>query len=117
MPESVILEKALEDPLLSKFELGHRRLYYPLGLPLEVLTNSLAVIDAAAQNWGDFSQSFDRPPMRIALGVREGADTEPLPPKSNFVSREHLMAIVANAKNFMMCDFSKPIRSAGSRPR
>ncbi len=35
------------------------------------------------------------------------ATAEPLPEKSNFVSREHLMTIIANTGNFMTCDFQQ----------
>jgi hypothetical protein len=105
MPGSFILQQVLEDPMLSNFEMGLRRLYYPLGFPLEVQTNSRQVIEAASEAWGLFSQSFDITPMRLALGVRKADLTEPLPAKSNFMAREHLMSIVINADNFVVCDF------------
>jgi len=106
MPESFI-QQLVEDPMLSKFELGFRRLYYPLGFPLEVQTNSREVIDAASESWGLFSQSFDIAPMRFALGVQEALTAEPWPAKSRFVAREHLLAIIANPANFVMCDFQQ----------
>jgi hypothetical protein len=104
MSKSVIL-RALEDPVLSRFELGHRRLFYPLGFPLELQTNSRQVIDAASEHWGMFSKNFDIAPMRLALGVREVAEAEPLPENSTALSREHLLTVIANADNFMVCDF------------
>jgi hypothetical protein len=107
MSQSVVLPQALEDPVLSKFELPHQRLYYPLGFPLEVQTNSREVLDAAADIWGPFSRTFETAPMRLALGVREVAEAEPLPAKSNILSREHLLAVIANTDNFLMCDFQQ----------
>ena len=104
MPES-LLRQLVEDPMLVKFELGHRRLYYPLGFPLELQTNSHQVVEAAEECWGSFSQSFNIAPMRLALGVKKAVKTEPLPAKSTFVAREHLLAIIANPDNFVMCDF------------
>jgi hypothetical protein len=106
MPGSFILQQVLEDPLLSGFELGLRRLFYPLGFPLEVQTNSRKALEAASEAWGLFSQSFDIAPMRLALGVREADQPEPLPAKSNFMAREHLMSIVVNADNFVVCDLN-----------
>jgi hypothetical protein len=106
MPGSFILQQVLEDPLLSSFELGLRRLFYPLGFPLEVQTNSRKALEAASEAWGLFSQSFDIAPMRLALGVREADQPEPLPAKSSFMGREHLMSIVINADNFVVCDFN-----------
>src|SRR2546429_2650206 len=105
MPESLI-QQVVEDPLLSNFELGLRRLYYPLGFRIEVQPNSREVIEAASEAWGLFSQSFDIPPMRLALGVRPANQAEPLPAKTNFMAGEHLMSIVMNADNFAVCDFN-----------
>jgi hypothetical protein len=107
MPQSVILQQAVEDPVLSKFEMGHRRLYYPLGFPLEVQTNSCRVIEAASETWGLFQQSFDIAPMCLALGVRQTTEAEPLLAKSNILSREHLLTVIANADNFLTCDFQR----------
>src|SRR5579872_3261028 len=101
------LQYAIEDPMLAKIELGFRRVYYPLGFPLEVQTNSPEIIDAASESWGQFSQSFDAAPLRLALGVRDAVVAEPLPAKSTFVAREHLLAVIANAGNFVLCDFEQ----------
>src|SRR5579864_5200598 len=106
MPESST-QQIVSDPVLSNFELGLRRLYYPLGLPLELQTNSQNVIDAASEAWGSFSQSFEIAPMRLALGVKEGAEAGPLPVRSSFLAREHLMAIIMDADNFVMCDYQQ----------
>lgn len=105
MPESSTLQYAVEDPLLTKFELPLHRLYYPLGFPLELQTNSAEVIEAASENWQFFSQSFDLPPLRIALGVREGVFAEPFSAQPVFCAREHLMSIILDAQNAVMCDF------------
>src|SRR5579864_1827402 len=106
MPES-FTQQIAADPVLSKCELGLRRLYYPLGFPLELQTNSREVIEAATEAWGLFSQSFNIAPMRLALGVKEGVETGPLPSKPTFLAREHLMAIIIDPDNFVMCDFQQ----------
>jgi hypothetical protein len=106
MPES-FTQQVAEDPLLSRFDLGLRKTYYPLGFPLEVQTNAREVIEAAAEDWGLFSKSFDIDPMRLALGVKEAAQEEPLPLQSTFLTREHLLAIIVNPDNFVMCDFER----------
>src|ERR1700684_1508575 len=105
MPGSFILQHVLEDPMLSKSELDLRRLYYPLGVPLEVQTNSRLVMEAASETWGRFSKSFEIPPMRLALGVRDGAHDEPLSLKSTFLTREHSLALLMTADNFVVSDF------------
>lgn len=116
MPESFILQQVLEDPMLVKFELGLRRLYYPLGFPLEIETNSPDVLEAAAENWGLFSPAFDLPPLRLAVGVCECPGAEPLPEKSAFFAREHLMSILINQANFAVCDFEQAYSYAWVTP-
>ena len=104
MPQSFALQGVIEDPLLSRFELGLRGLFYPLGFPLEVQTNSPDVIQATAEGWGSFSKHFDLPSLRIAIGVRERA-LAPLPDAaSSFLAREHLLSIILDAGNFLVCD-------------
>ena len=107
MSESFILQQVLEDPMLASCELGFRGLYYPLGFPLEVQTNSRQVIAAASESWGLFSQSFEMRPMRLSLGVKEASESQPLCAKSTFLAREHLLAIIANADNFVVCDLQQ----------
>jgi hypothetical protein len=107
MMRESFLQQVLEDPTLSKFELGLRGLYYPLGFPLELQTNSPMVIEAASESWGPFSQSFDMAPMRLVLGVKETVDAGPLPAKSIFLAREHLLAAIIDADNFIVCDFQQ----------
>src|SRR5215469_11311868 len=99
------LEQAVPDPVLSAFELPLRRMYYPLGYGLEVATNSIDVIEAADENWGWFVKAFDTPPMHMWLGVVPSE--QQLPATSRILSREHLMSIVADSDNSIVCDFSK----------
>jgi len=105
MPEKSLLEMVHHDPVLSAFELPFRATYYPFGFPLELATNSGHVQEAAAEGWGEFRQRFDTEPVRVELGVSEGGST--LPPASTFRSREHLMFLVADSENFMVCDFNR----------
>jgi hypothetical protein len=105
MPQLSSKEKAIPDPVLSTFELPLRRTFYPLGFPLEIETNSADVIAAASEGWGAFQQEFFEPPVRLCLGVTEGNPEAPLP-ESVFRSREHMMSIVADPTNFVICDFN-----------
>lgn len=99
------MEKCNPDPVLSSFELGLRRILYPYGFPLQLESNSPDVIAAAAEGWGEFEQTFDAPPVRLCLGVT-GRSRDPLPIESIIRSRENLMSVVADANNFVTCDFS-----------
>ena len=106
MPELSSVEKMISDPVLSAFELPLCRTFYPFGFPLQVETNSAEVIAAASEGWDAFDQTFDEVPVRLCLGVLQGSG-DPLPPESVFRSREHLMSIVADADNFIVCDFNR----------
>lgn len=86
------------------FELPLRQRFYPLGYPLEIETNSTDVIAAAREGWGAFEQMFFEPPVRLCLGVTEGNGDAPLA-ASVIRSREHMMSIVADPENFVVCDF------------
>jgi len=106
MSEKSILEMVLPDPVLSAFELPLCKRFYPFGFPLDLATNSAHVMEAAAEGWGEFIQQFDTAPARLHLAVAPGSSTE-LPPQPVVRSREHLMFFVADAENFMVCDFEK----------
>jgi len=99
-------EQIAPDPILSDFDLPLRATLDPLGFPLRLVTNSMDVIQAAHQAWGPFSQAFDSPPMRLSLGVVD-SESSRLPSRSKFRSREHLMSIILDVENFVMCDFNQ----------
>ena len=99
------MEKVSPDPVLSAFELPLRHTFYPFGFPLELETNSLDVIAAAAEGWCAFEQMFDEEPVRLCLGVLEGGG-DALPLEAVIRSREHMMSIVADRENFVVCDFN-----------
>ncbi len=98
-------EQCSPDPVLSSFEFELRRTLYPFGCPLQLESNSMDVIDAAVEGWGAFEQTFDAQPVRLCLGVR-GRSNGPLPLESIIRSRENLMSVIADADNFLLCDFN-----------
>jgi len=97
---------APDDFLKANVEFGERAVFYPLGFPVEIFSNTTDLIEGAAHYWGPFSQSFDEPPIRLNLGVtpEDGGD---LPPKPTFRTHENLLAIVSDGRNFIICDFSR----------
>ena len=69
------------DPVRSMTKLPLRALYFPLGFPLEIQTNSPAVLAAAKQSWGLFQPEFSYPPLTLRLGVTENStDSSNEPP-------------------------------------
>jgi hypothetical protein len=106
MPEDLSPIQVTADPILSAFELPLRRTFYPLGYPLVLETNSHDVIHAAEEGWGAFERMFIEDPVRVCLGVSEGDSESPLLAPV-LRAREHLMSIVADPENFMLCDFDR----------
>jgi len=94
------------DPALAAFELPLRKTFFPLGYPLDLETNSGDVLLAAEESWGEQERMFNRDPVRICLGVSE-SDSETRVPLGAIRVREHLMSIVADAENFLLCDFER----------
>ena len=100
-----LIEEAQPDALATAFDLEFSRTFYPLGFPFELETNSLEVIEAASEGWGEFAPAFDAPPVRFCLAVT--GETPLLSPRSVFVTREHLMSVYGDAENFAMFDFER----------
>jgi hypothetical protein len=91
----------LTDPLLDK-----KARFYPLGLPLELNTNSEAILSAASESWSSFAERRAALPMQIHLGVAESV-AHGLPAAPQFRSSGHLMSIVSDANNLVVCDFRR----------
>lgn len=103
---SELLAGAPDDPLLCDLDFPLRATFFPLGFPLELRTNCHHVLNAACESWGSFSPAFDKPPMKIEIGVLE-SETTVAPKVPAFRSRGHLMSIVADSANFTHSDWSR----------
>jgi hypothetical protein len=93
----------VEDPLLCRVELPLRAVFYPLGFAFEIVTNSQAVLDAAAQSWGHTKQRDSGPALQLRIGVTAGTSGN-TPPAPVVRGQQHLLSIVADAQNQAMCD-------------
>jgi hypothetical protein len=91
------------DPMLAHTELPLQRMFYPMGFPLQVLTNCEEILDIAHESWQGFHQIFDMPPIRFHVGITEGGSGE-CPPAPSSRVREHLCSHVADAANFAISD-------------
>jgi len=103
-PQQLIAQQVQPDSFLAGFDLHLRQTFFPLGFPLRLETNSPDVVAAAEEGWGEFSQAFEGPPLRLFLGV-VASDEPVLTIKSVFSSREHLATTFADPSNFIVCDF------------
>ncbi len=95
------------DPVLAHAALPLRGIYYPLGFPLEISTNSPAVLEAAEQSWGAFQSRFSRPPLTLRIGVtKDPVDSPDLPPAPVCRVNRNMLANIADAHNFVICDLN-----------
>ena len=78
------------------------RTFYPLGFALHLSTNSELVIQAAQASWGLTRQLFNHQPVRVSVGISESKAGRASPPV--FRSRQHLLSVISDADNFMLCD-------------
>src|SRR5277367_2645832 len=106
MPVELELLHASDDIVLYDVPLPLRATFFPLGFPVEVATNSEAVIAAAHQSWGLFEAVHSEAPIQINLTVTEHEEQR-LPARPKFRSHEHLMSIVSDAHNQVICDFNR----------
>jgi hypothetical protein len=98
-------ETAGANDVLSNVELPLCATFFPLGFPVEIATNSAAVLAAAEQSWRMFRPQFDHPPLRFELGVTEDKPTTAdLPPAPVCRVRGNLLTTVADDRNFIVCD-------------
>jgi hypothetical protein len=96
-----------EDPVRSMTELPFRALYFPLGFPLEIHTNSRAVLTAAEQSWGLFKPKFSYSPLILRLGVTENSSgSSDVLPAPVCRSQGNLLSNIADAHNFVISDLN-----------
>jgi hypothetical protein len=94
------------DPYLYRTEMPLKAVYYPLGFPLKIVTNSEKVLEAAQESWGIFEQQYEMPPLQFRIGVLESESTEYLP-ASTFRAQRNLIVNIANNENFCINDIAQ----------
>lgn len=94
------------DPLLRNLEMPLRRTFYPLGFPIEVLTDSYDVLLAADESWAPFDKTFETLALTLRIGITP--DNAPACPPSP-VSRGYrgLLSIIADGSNYIICDLDQ----------
>lgn len=96
-----------ETSLLPQTELPLRGTYFPLGFPLDVFSNSPAVIAAAEESWKFFQPRFTQTRMEIRIAVQSDEDdNSTLPPAPVGCLQSNLLLCVADAHNFIVSDFN-----------
>jgi hypothetical protein len=95
------------DPLLANVPLALRTIYFPLGFPLEVASNSPAIMEAASQSWERFQFKFALPPLMLRIGVSDDPDDTELPSAPIYRLQWNLLSNIADSRNFVVSDLKE----------
>jgi hypothetical protein len=76
-----------------------RQEFYPLGFPIEVRTNSAAVLSQAGDLWSRYEKQFPTQPILVDVHVVDG-DSGPCPPAPTVRTMHPVMASIADANNY-----------------
>ena len=91
------------DPYLQFVEMPFSKVFYPLGFPVQVMSNCAEILEAAEENWGDFQQAVNMQPILFKFGVMEGGGTE-CPPAPVSRAQHNIIVRIADAANFYIVD-------------
>jgi hypothetical protein len=83
-----------------------KEMFYPLGLPLEVRTNSQEVLELMAELWGHFEKQHNTEPIRSDVHVVEDGAAE-CPPAPVFRIMLPLVTAVADANNYSIVNLDR----------
>jgi hypothetical protein len=97
-----------QDALLSDMELPHREIFYPLGYPVEILTNDIAVLQCADESFGHGRPCRSCATLQIRVGVSYG-DASAFPPEPIRRQYNHLYSLVADVDNQALLDLRSGI--------
>src|SRR5580692_10217917 len=97
-----------QDALLCDMELRHRGIFYPLGYPVEIITNDKVVLQAADESFGHGRLSRTSEPLQIRVGVSGEGGSE-CPPEPTRREYNHLYSLVADVNNQALLDLRSGI--------
>jgi hypothetical protein len=92
-----------QDALLCDMELQHRGIFYPLGYPVEIITNDKAVLEAANESFGHGRPSRTSETLQVRIGVSY-VDSSDCPPEPTRREYNHLYSLVADVNNQALLD-------------
>jgi hypothetical protein len=94
-----------EDPLACGVSLPLRARYYPMGVPVEIATNSEAVFATAERMWARYPIAPGGGSITFRIAVtNQDAAVPPLPAMP--LGQGHLVSIVHGPGNFAVCDLN-----------
>lgn len=108
-PEIVSLHAEDEkpfDPYRYHAEMPHSAVYFPLGFPVQLKTNSTEVLEAAEESWGYSWQQFEMPPLLLQIGVVDDGSKE-CPETPVALAQNNLMVSMSGSGNFFASDLTQ----------
>jgi hypothetical protein len=101
-------ELPLRNYLEARRQLTCEAMFFPVGYPVRVLSNSKEVLAAAAQSWGSFRPVFHREPLEVLLAVKPNSlKNHRLPPAPAYMVNGALLVEVADHDNYFISDLKK----------
>ena len=97
-----------QSTLLCDMELPHRCIFYPLGYPVEILTNDTAVFEAANESFGHRRPTRAFAKLQVRIGVSCGSAFS-CPPEPTRREYNHLYSLVADVNNQALLDLRSGI--------
>lgn len=90
--------------LLSDMKLDFSRTFYPLGYAVEIITNHVRVLEAAAESFGHRRLCHGTTALQVRVGIA-GRAARKCPPEPVRRAYNHLFSLVADADNQALLDF------------
>jgi hypothetical protein len=96
----------LSHPMSQHTELPLQAVFYPLGFPVHIATNSEGILNAAAFSWEGIPKLFDTPPIELRICVTAGHSSH-CPSAPVFRMQRNLLSHIADSDNFSICDLAQ----------
>ena len=92
-----------QDALLCDMELPLRGIFYPLGFPVEILTNDPDVLEAAKESFGHRRLRRGNTTLQVRIGISKGGGSS-IPPEPTRREFNHLYSLLADTNNHAVLD-------------
>ncbi len=92
-----------QDALLCNMNLPLRKVFYPLGFAVEIVTNDLDVFKAAEESFGHRRLCRGTTALRVHIGIVDSTNLQ-CPPRPTRREFEHLYSLVADVENQTLLD-------------
>lgn len=102
------MELPLTAYLHTRRRLKHEAIFFPLGYPVRIVSNSHRVLEAAEQSWKCFPVLFHGEPIEVLLEMKAAAGSGgALPPAPTHTLDGSLLIEVADMDNFFIADLKR----------